>query len=96
VGGSDTSVQGQGSAEGEVASLLALWRQVLALPTLGWHDDFFANGGHSLKAVCARELGIALPKDEQTSDWTTRPLTPTQLTYAALDAELLLRLLPLL
>jgi ATP-dependent Lhr-like helicase len=55
-----------------------------------------AEGGHSLKAVCARELGIALPKDEQTSDWTTRPLTPTQRDYAALDAELLLELLPLL
>lgn len=55
-----------------------------------------AEGGHSLKAVCARELGIALPKNEQTSDWTTRPLTPTQRDYAALDAELLLKLFLLL
>lgn len=51
-----------------------------------------AEGGHSLKAVCARELGIELDKAEQTSDWTRRPLTPRQIAYAALDAEVLLEL----
>lgn len=51
-----------------------------------------ASGGHSLKAVCARELGIELDKAEQTSDWTRRPLTPRQLAYAALDAEVLIDL----
>jgi len=50
------------------------------------------EGGHSLKAVCARELGLDLDKTEQTSDWTRRPLTPRQVAYAALDAEVLLRL----
>ena len=49
-------------------------------------------GGHSLKAVCVRELGIELDKVQQTSDWTRRPLTPRQLAYAALDAEVLLDL----
>jgi ATP-dependent Lhr-like helicase len=47
-------------------------------------------GGHSLKAVCVRELGIELDKVQQTSDWTRRPLTRRQLAYAALDAEVLL------
>jgi len=48
--------------------------------------------GHSLREVCARELGVELDKKEQTGDWTRRPLTESQVTYAALDAEVLLRL----
>lgn len=50
------------------------------------------EGGHSLKAVCARELGLELDKSQQTSDWTRRPLTARQVAYAALDAEVLLAL----
>ncbi len=49
-------------------------------------------GGHSLGAVCRRELGIELDKSYQTADWTRRPLTPGQLNYAALDAEVLIDL----
>lgn len=49
-------------------------------------------GGHSLKIVCERELGLALDKSEQVSDWSRRPLSDRQLAYAALDAEVLLRL----
>jgi ribonuclease D len=48
-----------------------------------------AKGGHSLAAVCRRELNIRLDKTCQTSDWTRRPLTPAQYAYAALDAEVL-------
>jgi ATP-dependent Lhr-like helicase len=48
-----------------------------------------AEGGHSLAAVCRRELGLVLDKSEQTSDWTRRPLTQRQLAYAALDVEVL-------
>lgn len=51
-----------------------------------------ADGGHSLRAVCERELGLVIDKAEQTSDWTRRPLTPKQVAYAALDAEVLLEL----
>jgi ATP-dependent Lhr-like helicase len=49
-------------------------------------------GGHSLKAVCERELGLTLDKTEQVSDWSQRPLSERQQAYAALDAEILLRL----
>ena len=49
-------------------------------------------GGHSLAAVCRRELGEWLNKNEQTSNWRQRPLRPSQVEYAALDAEVLLRL----
>ena len=50
------------------------------------------DGGHGLKAVCARELGITLDKGEQTSNWARRPLSERQLAYAAVDAEVLLSL----
>lgn len=50
------------------------------------------DGGHSLKSVCARELGVQLDKSEQVSDWSQRPLSERQVAYAALDAEVLLRL----
>jgi len=49
-------------------------------------------GGHSLSVVCARELGKPLDKREQTSNWKRRPLSPSQIAYAALDAEVLLQL----
>jgi ATP-dependent helicase Lhr and Lhr-like helicase len=49
-------------------------------------------GGHSLDIVCERELGLYLDKSMQVSDWTTRPLSPAQLAYAATDAHLLLLL----
>ncbi|MEO7889580.1 MAG: DEAD/DEAH box helicase [Vicinamibacterales bacterium] len=49
-------------------------------------------GGHSLAMVCERELGIALDKSSQTSNWSRRPLDADQLRYAAIDAEVLLAL----
>ncbi len=49
-------------------------------------------GGHSLAAVCERELEIILDKGEQTSDWRQRPLSEEQVAYAALDAEVLVAL----
>ena len=50
------------------------------------------DGGHSLKAVCERELGIQMDKTWQTSDWTRRPLSEGQVAYAAWDAEILVAL----
>ena len=51
-----------------------------------------ALGGHSLAAVCERELGVTLDKTMQTSNWARRPLSAEQLAYAQLDVELLLPL----
>lgn len=50
------------------------------------------EGGHSLKAVCQRELGLAMDKTEQTGDWARRPLSDAQVAYAALDASVLVDL----
>jgi ribonuclease D len=49
-------------------------------------------GGHGLAAVSLRELGEVMSKEQQTSNWKRRPLSRAQLDYAALDAEVLLRL----
>lgn len=50
------------------------------------------RGGHGLAAVCQRELDELIDKGEQTSNWKRRPLTDSQIDYAATDAEVLLRL----
>ena len=50
------------------------------------------EGGHSLKAVCRRELGLEMDKAEQLSDWAQRPLNEAQVGYAALDASVLVEL----
>lgn len=47
---------------------------------------------HSLADVVRRELGVELAKEEQTSDWSQRPLTREQVEYAAKDAEVLIPL----
>ncbi len=47
--------------------------QLLGYPAIG------------LSALVERHFGLKLPKDEQRSDWSSRPLTDSQLTYAAAD-----------
>lgn len=42
---------------------------------------------HSLASCCHYLLGFDLSKEEQTSDWSVRPLSDDQLRYAQLDAE---------
>jgi DNA polymerase I-like protein with 3'-5' exonuclease and polymerase domains len=49
--------------------------------------------GHSLAEAAERHLKEAVDKAEQKSDWSG-PLTPAQLSYAARDAELPVRLRP--
>lgn len=51
-----------------------------------------ALGGHSLSAVCERDLGFALDKGEEASAWARRPLSSKQLAYAAAEVEVLLPL----
>jgi ribonuclease D len=45
-----------------------------------------------LSALVERHFDIRLPKDEQRSDWSERPLTDSQLTYAAADVAHLITL----
>jgi len=54
--------------------------QLLGYPSIG------------LAAIAERHLGLKLPKDEQRSDWSIRPLRDKQLTYAASDVESLIQL----
>lgn len=44
----------------------------------------------SLTALCERELGRRLPKANRLTDWLERPLSPSQLDYAAADVACLL------
>lgn len=50
------------------------------------------QGHNKLSPVCQRELGLPLDKTEQQSAWERRPLTRSQINYAALDAEVMLQL----
>lgn len=56
------------------------------------HNRKKTQGGHRLGEVCERELGLFLDKSYQASDWTIRPLSQEQLDYAAVDAEVMIRL----
>lgn len=48
---------------------------------------------HSLQACVYEILGQEMSKEEQTSKWIQRPLTESQIEYAALDSEVVLHLL---
>lgn len=54
--------------------------QLLGYPSIG------------LAALAERHFGVSLPKDEQRSDWSVRPLRESQLQYAAFDVTYLLPL----
>ena len=54
--------------------------QLLGYPAIG------------LAALVEKHFGVSLPKDEQRSDWSRRPLTEKQLRYAASDVHYLIRL----
>jgi ribonuclease D len=58
---------------------LAMSRAVLSLPS------------HSLAAVTEHLFGLPLDKTLQKSNWRRRPLTRAQLTYAARDARVTMR-----
>ncbi|CAN1250890.1 Exonuclease mut-7 homolog [Linum perenne] len=50
------------------------------------------NETKSLATICKEILGISLSKELQCSDWSCRPLTEEQKTYAATDAHCLLQI----
>ena len=45
-----------------------------------------------LAALIEHHFGVKLPKDEQRSDWSRRPLTDKQMKYAASDVQYLIKL----
>ncbi|CAO2838575.1 unnamed protein product [Amaranthus hypochondriacus] len=49
-----------------------------------------AKNSKSLAAICEELLGLSISKELQCSDWSQRPLTEEQKTYAAIDAHCLL------
>ncbi len=49
-----------------------------------------------LAALAQRHFDVSLPKDEQRSDWSSRPLRENQLIYAAADVTYLVRLADML
>ncbi|KAK1256874.1 hypothetical protein QJS04_geneDACA024348 [Acorus gramineus] len=53
----------------------------------------FSKENKSLATICKEVTGIVLSKELQCSDWSFRPLTKEQLTYASADAYCLLEIL---
>jgi ribonuclease D len=58
--------------------------QILGYPSVG------------LAGIAERHFGVKLPKEQQRSDWSTRPLSAKQLSYAASDVLYLIELSALL
>ena len=58
--------------------------QLLGYPSVG------------LAALAKRHFDVSLPKDEQRSDWSARPLRENQLVYAAADVTYLVRMAEIL
>jgi ribonuclease D len=53
---------------------------------------FTGHGSSSLVSLSQAFLGVAVAKGDRLTDWSRRPLTPSQLAYAAADVENLLDL----
>jgi hypothetical protein len=83
-----------GAAIAKRKSILEMTAFVKAVQTASGQDKIIGGkktGG--LSYACEVVLGKPLNKGQQMSDWNHRPLEPAQLTYAALDAHCLLRML---
>ena len=53
---------------------------------------FLGRTAYGLQALALSELGVAVSKDSQKDDWSRRPLTATQESYALADVQHLLAL----
>ncbi|XP_061364430.1 uncharacterized protein LOC133307886 isoform X2 [Gastrolobium bilobum] len=56
------------------------------------HGRNASKQSKSLSTICGEVLGFSLSKELQCSDWSCRPLTEEQITYAAMDAHCLLEI----
>lgn len=68
------------------------WLHVLPKPLFDTQRAMALLGygfGVGYRPMVARFVGIEISKEETTSDWLKRPLTPKQLNYAALDVSYL-------
>lgn len=63
-----------------------VWDTQVAAAMLGYPDQV----GYT--ALTGKALGVSLPKDHARTDWSRRPLSESQLEYAAADVEWLLPL----
>ena len=82
------------SDRSSVASLAAVESRCLDLQRLlSTPDDVRTGRVPGLKKCAQHYFSKPLKKDDQTSDWTERPLRRSQVEYAALDAVILLVLL---
>jgi hypothetical protein len=79
---------------GAIAAVAAERPNCAPAPTalVGMRERALAVSGRSLAILVHAVFGETLSKGPQVSDWDRRPLTATQLAYAALDAEVLARL----
>ncbi|XP_031485793.1 uncharacterized protein LOC116254505 isoform X3 [Nymphaea colorata] len=55
-------------------------------------QKMFKQGSGGLSGLCKKILGSGLNKGRRDSNWNQRPLSPSQIEYAALDAAVLLPL----
>jgi amino acid adenylation domain-containing protein len=76
-----------GPASDTEKQMIAIWQEVLETSDIGIDDDFFALGGHSLKALklahlIQRDMGVAMPFSAVFSAQTVRSLAQRALDCA--------------
>jgi ribonuclease D len=88
--------KGEMVAHAATQDLLVLERACGALPSRLFDTQvaagFLGAGSASLASLLERFLGVRLGKADRLTDWSRRPLTESQLAYAAADAGYLIAL----
>ena len=83
-------------AHAATQDLEVLWRACEVLPAQVFDTQmaagFLGHGSASLGKLLETFLGMRLAKGDRLSDWSRRPLTASQVEYAASDVAYLLRL----